>query len=145
MKLLYLLCFHWIYFFVAINHSTIIWNQTINHSMFLDLYAGCNCLLFCNEVKLIFTICLPLAEWSWSKIVSYVFNSHPEGPVVSTGMWSEWLKTLPVHKVWWTPLVDGKMVLHITRSGWVYSHPILRESVVSWITGPCPVCSMHII
>jgi hypothetical protein len=28
-----------------------------------------------------------------------------------------WLKLLPVHKVWWTPLADGKMVPHIPISG----------------------------
>jgi hypothetical protein len=28
-----------------------------------------------------------------------------------------WLKLLPVHKFWWTPLADGKMVLQIPISG----------------------------
>ena len=27
------------------------------------------------------------------------------------------LKKLPVRKVWWTPLTDGEMVLHILISG----------------------------
>jgi hypothetical protein len=80
------------------------------------------------------------AEWSGSEIVSLGswVRFPPSGLVCCTGTWSAGWKLLPVHKVWWTPLVDGKMVPHIP--GYVYSHPILQDRVV-WFS---PVCCMHL-